>query len=57
MRCHYNRYFMRALHEQSTANVHVPDDVYELLSPRLKQMMGITVNNHEPVGELRRDDV
>ena len=55
MRCHYNRYFMRALHEQSTANVHVPDDVYELLSPRLKQMMGITVNNHEPVGELRRD--
>ncbi len=56
MRCHYNRYFMRALHEQSTANVHVPDDVYELLSPRLKQMMGITVNNHEPVGELRRDE-
>ncbi|MCY3840370.1 MAG: phytanoyl-CoA dioxygenase family protein [Gammaproteobacteria bacterium] len=55
MRCHYNRYFMRALHEQSTANVHVPDDVYELLSPRLKQMMGITVNNHEPVGELRND--
>lgn len=55
MRCHYNRYFMRALHEQSTANVHVPDDVYELLSPRLKQMMGITVNNHEPVGELRRE--
>lgn len=55
MRCHYNRYFMRALHEQSTANVHVPDDVYELLSPRLKQMMGITVNNHQPVGELRRD--
>ncbi len=54
MRCHYNRYFMRALHEQSTANVHVPDDVYELLSPRLKQMMGITVNNHEPVGELHR---
>ena len=53
MRCHYNRYFMRALHEQSTANVHVPDDVYELLSPRLKQMMGITVNNPEPVGELR----
>ena len=55
MRCHYNRYFMRALHEQSTANVHVPDEVYELLSPRLKQMMGITVNNPEPVGELRRD--
>lgn len=57
MRCHYNRYFLRTLHEQSTANVHVPDDVYELLSPRLKQMMGITVNNHEPVGELRRNDI
>ena len=56
MRCHYNRYFVRALHEQSTANVHVPDDVYELLSPRLKQMMGITVNNHDPVGELHRDE-
>ena len=57
MRCHYNRYFMRALHEQSTANVHVPDDVYELLSPRLKQMMGITVNNHEPVGELHCNEI
>ena len=57
MRCHYNRYFMRALHEQSTANVHVPDDVYGRLSPRLKQMMGITVNNHEPVGELHCNDV
>ena len=57
MRCHYNRHFMRALHEQSTANLHVPNDVYELLSPRLKQMMGITVNNHEPVGELHADDV
>ena len=52
MRCHYNRHYIRALHEQSTANLHVPDDVYELLSPRLKQMMGITVNNHKPVGEL-----
>ena len=52
MRCHYNRHFMRALHEQSSANVHVPDDVYEVLSPRLKQMMGITVNNPRPVGEL-----
>lgn len=52
MRCHYNRYFMRALHEQSTANLHVPDDVYPLLSPRLKQMMGITANDHHPVGEL-----
>ncbi|MCE2424979.1 MAG: phytanoyl-CoA dioxygenase family protein, partial [Pseudomonadales bacterium] len=56
MRCHYNRHFMRALHEQSTANVHVPDDVYEVLSPRLKQMMGITVNNHEPIGELSAKD-
>ena len=55
MRCHYNRYFMRALHEQSTANLHVPNDVYEVLSPRLKQMMGITVNNHRPMGELSVD--
>ena len=52
MRCHYNRHYIRALHEQSTANHHVPDDVYAVLSPRLKQMMGITVNNHSPVGEL-----
>ena len=52
MRCHYNRHFMRALHEQSTANLHVPDDVYELLTPRLKHMMGITVNNPKPVGQL-----
>ena len=55
MRCHYNRHFMRALHEQSNANVHVPDDVYALLSERLKRMMGITVNNHAPVGELSMD--
>lgn len=54
MRCHYNRHFVRALHEQSTANLHVPDDVYQQLSDRLKHMMGITVNNHEPVGEIRR---
>ncbi len=52
MRCHYNRAFIRPLHEQSTANIHVPNDVYELLSPRLKQMMGITVNNPNPIGEL-----
>jgi hypothetical protein len=57
MRFHYNRHFMRALHEQSTANLHVPGDVYELLSPRLKQMMGITVNNPEPIGELSVSDV
>ena len=55
MRCHYNRYFMRALHEQSTANLHVPNDVYEVLSPRLKQMMGITINNPQPIGELSVD--
>lgn len=52
MRCHYNRFFMRALHEQSQANLHVPDDVYEQLSPRLKQMMGITVHNPQPLGQL-----
>ena len=52
MRCHYNRYFVRALHEQSTANVHVPADVYEKLSPRLKEMMGVTVNDAAPLGEL-----
>ena len=55
MRCHYNRYFLRALHEQSSANHHVPDDIYELLSERLKQMMGITSNNRRPIGELRSD--
>ncbi len=52
MRCHYNRKFIRALHEQSTANVHVPDDVYAVLSDRLKDMMGISVNNPTPVGEM-----
>ena len=54
MRCHYNRYFLRALHEQSAANLHVPENVYALLSPRLKQMMGISVNDHAPTGELSR---
>ena len=52
MRCHYNRFFVRALHEQSSANQHVPPDVYELLSDRLKQMMGITNSNTNPIGEL-----
>ena len=52
MRCHYNRHYIRALHEQSNANLHVPEDVYALLSPRLKQMMGVGVNNHAPTGEL-----
>jgi hypothetical protein len=55
MRCHYNRAFMKPLHEQSSANQHVPNDVYELLSPRLKQMMGVMVND-EPIGELRGDE-
>lgn len=52
MRCHYNRHFIRALHEQSSANLHVPNDVYELLSDRLKHMMGIVHNNPNPMGEL-----
>ncbi|MFP6853994.1 MAG: phytanoyl-CoA dioxygenase family protein [Pseudomonadales bacterium] len=52
MRCHYNRHFIRPLHEQSTANLHVPDDVYEKLSDRLKRMMGITDNNRTPIGQL-----
>lgn len=52
MRCHYNRHFIRALHEQSSANLHVPDDIYELLSDRLKHMMGIVHNNPNPMGEL-----
>ncbi len=53
MRCHYNRHFIRPLHEQSTANLHVPSDVYEQLSPRLKQMMGIGHYDPAPLGELR----
>lgn len=52
MRCHYNRHFIRALHEQSNANIHVPDDVYQVLSPRLKQMMGITESNAAPLTEM-----
>jgi hypothetical protein len=56
MRCHYNRHFIRPLHEQSTANLHVPDHVYDELSDRLKRMMGITVNNQTPVGELSAND-
>lgn len=55
MRCHYNRWFVRALHEQASVNHHVPDSVYEKLTPRLKQMMGIEVSNSQPVGELRSD--
>ena len=53
MRCHYNRHFVRALHEQSTANLHVPTEVYEKLSPKLRHMMGISIHNPAPVGELR----
>ncbi|MCY4130249.1 MAG: phytanoyl-CoA dioxygenase family protein [Gammaproteobacteria bacterium] len=56
MRCHYNRWFVRALHEQASVNHHVPDSVYEELSPRLKQMMGIERSNLQPVGELRGND-
>jgi ectoine hydroxylase-related dioxygenase (phytanoyl-CoA dioxygenase family) len=52
MRCHYNRHFIRPLHEQSTANLHVPDHVYDELSDRLKRMMGITDNNRTPIGQL-----
>lgn len=52
MRCHYNRHFIRALHEQSTANLHVPEAVYQQLSDRLKHMMGIGVHTPNPVGEL-----
>ena len=54
MRCHYNRHFIRALHEQSTANLHVPPDVYESLSDRIKQMMGIQHYNPNPTGELHK---
>ena len=56
MRCHYNRWFVRALHEQASVNHHVPDSVYALLSPRLKQMMGIERSNSTPVGELRSEE-
>ncbi len=55
MRCHYNRWFVRALHEQASVNHHVPDDIYAKLSPRLKQMMGIEVSNSSPIGELTND--
>lgn len=55
MRCHYNRHFVRALHEQSTANLHVPAEVYEKLSPRLRHMMGISVHNPAPIGELTHE--
>ncbi len=56
MRCHYNRWFVRALHEQASVNHHVPDSVYALLSPRLKQMMGIERSNSTPIGELRSEE-
>ena len=52
MRCHYNRHFIRALHEQSSANLHVPSAVYALLTPRLKQMMGVASYDPAPLGEL-----
>ncbi len=52
MRCHYNRLFVRALHEQASVNQHVPDVIYEQLSPRLKDMMSIKVSNSDPISEL-----
>ena len=57
MRCHYNRHFIRALHEQSGANHHIPDEIYALLSDRLKHMMGVTHSNLNPVGELSCDNL
>ncbi|MXW54076.1 MAG: phytanoyl-CoA dioxygenase family protein [Gammaproteobacteria bacterium] len=57
LRCHYNRHFIRALHEQSGANHHVPDEIYALLSDRLKHMMGITHSNLNPIGELSCNDL
>ena len=57
MRCHYNRHFIRALHEQSGANHHVPDEIHALLSDRLKHMMGVTHSNLNPVGELSCDNL
>ena len=53
MRCHYNRHYIRALHEHSQANLHVPNDVYQVLSDRLKHMMGISMNNSDPVKEMK----
>lgn len=57
LRCHYNRHFIRALHEQSGANHHVPDSIYNLLSDRLKHMMGITQSNLSPICELSSDNL
>ncbi len=57
LRCHYNRHFIRALHEQSGANHHVPDEIHALLSDRLKHMMGITQSNLNPIGELSCNDL
>ena len=57
MRC---QHFIRPLHEQSSQNLHIPDAVYGLLTPRLKHMMGVSQYNKmqllegtdAPLGEL-----
>ena len=43
-----NRYFMRTLHEQAQQNLHVPEDTWELLSPRLRHMLGCSQFDHKP---------
>ena len=62
MRVHYNRGFIRPLHEQSSQNLHIPDHIYEQhFTPRLKAMMGVEQYNKGqlldgtedvPLGEL-----
>ena len=60
MRVHYNRGWIRPLHEQSSQNLHLPDAVYEKLTPRLRRMMGVSEYNRDqllegtalPLGEL-----
>ena len=47
-RIHYNRYFMRIMHEQAQQNLHLPPDVWEQFSPRLRQMMGVSSFDHRP---------
>ena len=42
LRIHYNRYFMRIMHEQGQQNLHLPPDVWDKFSPRLRQMMGVS---------------
>jgi len=47
-RIHYNRYFMRIMHEQAQQNLHLPPEVWEQFSPRLRQMMGVSSFDHRP---------